>query len=445
MQCANCGKQIDPASGECGCGTPMPQAAGADVPGQRPAQPISVPPHHAPSVPPLQPAPPVQRLFTRPPGYPTFVSWIVTGMFRNRRGTIGAFIAAWFNLPLAVFVGGLGIVYGGIAGYFGGFTRGNDIGPEFLMEVPLLGSVLSGAVLQVGGLLGLLVGVVLGALTGFFGGLFVPWALVTTEPVYAVGYFVAQIIVAVLLGLLYTVYGVATEGWRFRAAGCREPSRREKELLLPILVDCAMRLQLNGHPKLLVDDSREANAVCGTRHIVISRGLLDEFDYDPEPIAAVLCHELTHWRNADPVSGLFIRGLGLPLYLAYVFVTWLRRTFRHPLLSLVLGLGTWPLLLTVRYFVMPMQAAGSRAAEYLADQGAIWTGHHTGLRQVLSRFPRSFDGARDGWERAVRATHPPNELRLEHAEAPGVDYPLPDRDSPARPLPVVVSSSQPRD
>ncbi len=175
--------------------------------------------------------------------------------------------------------------------------------------------------------------------------------------------------------------------------------------------------------------------------MVISRGLLDEFDYAPEPIAAVLCHELTHWRNADPVSGLFVRGLGLPLYLAYALVTWLRRSFRHPIFSLVLALSTWPLLLTVRYFVVPMQAAGNRAAEYLADQGAVWAGHHVGLRQVLSRFRGGFDGVRNGWELAVCASHPPNELRLERAEAPGIDYPLPDRDSPARPLPVVVSSS----
>lgn len=434
MQCANCGNYIDPAKGECECGTPSPQPTGAEVPGQRPAQPISVPPHN------VQPTR-GQRLFTRPPGYPTFVSWLVTGAFRDRRGALGAFIAAWFNLPLAVFIGGLGIVYGGIAGYLGGFTSGNESGPDFLTEVPLLGSVLSGAALQVGGVLGLLVGVLLGCLAGFVGGLFVPWSLVTTEPGYAVGYFVAQTIVAILLSLLYTSYGIATEGWRFRAAGYREPSRRERELLQPILVDCATRLQLDAHPKLLIDDSHDPHAVSGTRHVVISRGLLDEFDYAPEPIAAVLCHELTHWRNADPVSGLFVRGLGLPLYLAYALVTWLRRKFRHPILSLVLALSAWPLLLTVRYFVMPMQAAGNRAAEYLADQGAIWAGHHLGLRQVLSRVQGGFDGARNGWELAVCANHPPSELRLEGAEAPGVDYPLPDRDSPARPLPVVVSSS----
>ncbi len=178
---------------------------------------------------------------------------------------------------------------------------------------------------------------------------------------------------------------------------------------------------------------------------MVNRGLLDEFNYEPEPIAAILCHELTHWRNADAVSSLFVRGLALPLYLGYAAVTWLQRMFRHPVISFILLLTAWPLLFTIRYFVMPMQAAGSRAAEYLADQGAVQAGHLVGLRQTLSRFRQSFDGARNGWDSSVCATHPPNELRLERAELPGIDYPLPDPDAPARPLPVVVSSSLTRD
>jgi Zn-dependent protease with chaperone function len=105
----------------------------------------------------------------------------------------------------------------------------------------------------------------------------------------------------------------------------------------------------------------------------------------------------------------------------------------------------WPLLVTIRLFVMPMQAAGSRAAEYRADQAAVAAGLGRGLRRVLSRLRASFDGARNGWELSLCNTHPPNELRLERLEEPGVRYPLPDADAPAHPLPVVLASSLTRD
>jgi len=114
--------------------------------------------------------------------------------------------------------------------------------------------------------------------------------------------------------------------------------------------------------------------------------------------------------------------------------------FKHPLVRLMLWLVAWPLLLSVRLVIMPLQAKGRRAAEYSADQGAVAAGHRQGLRRVLSRLPATFDAPRNGWEASVCATHPVNELRLERIEETGMDYPLPDPDAPARPLPVVVST-----
>src|SRR6185437_13394945 len=93
----------------------------------------------------------------------------------------------------------------------------------------------------------------------------------------------------------------------------------------------------------------------------------------------------------------------------------------------------------------PSAAAGLRTAEYRADQAAVLAGHRQGLRRVLSRSRQTFDGARNGWEASMCASHPPNELRLERLEEPGVSYPLPDPDAPPRPLPVAVASSLTRD
>ncbi|BCB77232.1 hypothetical protein Pflav_036420 [Phytohabitans flavus] len=84
----------------------------------------------------------------------------------------------------------------------------------------------------------------------------------------------------------------------------------------------------------------------------------------------------------------------------------------------------WPALTSVRYFIVPLQSASARRAEYRADQGAVLAGHRDGLRLVLGRLRRSVDGSRNGWDEAICASHPPTELRLEALEREGVDYPL---------------------
>ncbi|HEY0688598.1 MAG TPA: M48 family metalloprotease [Kribbella sp.] len=385
------------------------------------------------------------RVFTRPPGYRNVFVWFMTGMLRDRRGLCGALIAAWFNLPVAVLLGGLGLVVGGVAGYVGGALGGNSTADSWIGDIPVLSSMLSSAMLQGGGILGLLVGAAVGAVGGFLFGLVLPWlAIAAVSPFEGLGRFLAQLLVALLCGLLYSLYGVAAEGWILRVDGAREPSRRERALIEPIVRDCADRLGLSSTPRLLMMDAREPNAYAATRHIMVTKGFLDEFDYEPEPLAAAVCHELTHWRNADAVSGLFIRGVALPLYITYNVCSWLLQVTRGTA-QFVVMLATWPVMVSIRYVVMPLQASGSRAAEYRADQGAVYAGHRQGLRRVLARFRGSFDGARNGWEQSVLASHPPSELRLEAIEEPGVEYPLPDADNPAVPMPVIVTSSLARD
>ncbi len=432
-----------------------------------PAQPlVAAPEQPAPPLPPLPPVPRVSpgkaakparpglwsRLggklrgaFSRPPGYRNGFIWFVTGMLRDKRGLAGALAAAWFNLPLAIFGGGAGLVVGAIIGYFGGARIGGSA-TSWAADIPVFGTMMDSALLQGGGILGLLAGAVIGAIAGFAAGLLLPWiGLVSADPAVAAGLFLGQLVVAFLVGVLYTVYQVGAEGAVFRIAGYRQPSRREKELILPILEDCARRLGLAKVPPLLMDDDRLPNAYAGARHIIVTRGFLDEFNYDEEPLAGVLCHELTHWRNADPLSGMFVRGVALPLYLAYNVFTWLMNFSSNGLVRVALLAASWPLMVCIRFFVVPLQAAGSRAAEYRADQGAVAAGHRQGIRRVLARFRDSFDGARNGWEAAICHSHPPNELRLEAVEEPGATYPLPDADGPAIPMPVVVTGSVARD
>jgi Zn-dependent protease with chaperone function len=388
----------------------------------------------------------IRRLFTRPPAYRNVFVWLITGMLRNPRGLIGALLASWFNLPVAVLLGGIGMVGGGIFGYVGGAITGNGTADSWISDVPILDSMLGSAFLQGGGILGLLLGAAAGAVGGFLLGLLVPWlAISAASPSEGIGRFLAQLLVAFLCGFLYTLYAIATESWRMRIVdGARRPSRRERELIGPVLEDCARRMGLASLPVLMMVDDRVPNAAAYSRHIIVNRGFLDTFDYELEPLAGVLCHELTHWRNADCVSNYFIRGVALPLYIAYNICSWLLRMTRG-IVAFAIWFATWPILVAIRYVVMPLQMAGIQAAEYRADQGAVFAGHRDGIRKVLAKLQDSFDGARNGWDMSILASHPASELRLERVEEPGVQYPLPDADRPDVPTPVIITSSLARD
>jgi Zn-dependent protease with chaperone function len=460
--CVRCGNQRDPASQSCShCG-----AGSAAQPVYPPPAPATAPFHEqagpptssSPSWPPpistapvSAPAPQtigakVRQLFTRPPGYQNVFVWLITGMLRNPRGLIAALLTTWFNLPAAVLLGGVGMVVGGIAGYVGGAFTGHDQADSLANNIPLLNGLLGSALLQGGGIIGMLLGIAAGAIGGFLVGLLLPWLfLAAASPVEGIGRFFGQILVAGLCGFLYTLYGIAAEGWRLRILeGARQPSRRERALIEPILQDCARRMGLASVPRLLMSDDRSINAAAGCRHIIVNRGFLEQFQYDPEPLAGVLCHELTHWRNADAISSFFIRGVALPLYLSYTACSWLLRLTRGTIALIVLFL-TWPILVSIRYVLMPLQAAGCRAAEYQADQGAVYAGHRDGLRKVLIKLQDTFDSATTGWDLAILGTHPPSELRLERIEQPGVEYTLPDADGPATPTPVIITASLARD
>ncbi|GAA5195747.1 zinc metalloprotease HtpX [Rugosimonospora acidiphila] len=391
----------------------------------QPASPIAGPPGVAVPAPAHRPAPaarPRWRPFSqRPAGYRTAGWWLVAGITRDWRGTVAALIAAWFNLPLAILLGATVAVVAGLAGAVGGAV----VASEYLQRIPVFGEVLSHLAVRSGGGIGALAGLFVGALGGGVGGLVLPWLFDYLDDPFVTGVLLLlNVVFGIVIGLLYTLYGIAFEPWRLKLSGARVMSRREARLLLPILHECAQRLGLPNVPRLLIDDSQDVNALAYTRHIVLRQGLLTVFEYDREAIAGVLSHELTHWHNADGVARLLVRGVALPLYLAYAGATWLLRVFENPIIRFAALTVGWPVLLAVRYFVVPMQMASSRAAEYRADQGAVRAGHLTGIRYVLEERKGTFDGSRNGWDEAICASHPPLEHRLERLEARGVDYPL---------------------
>jgi Zn-dependent protease with chaperone function len=364
----------------------------------------------------------------RPAGYRTTGWWLVAGITRDWRGTIAALVAAWFNLPLAIAAGVLLAIVTGLAGAFGGTAAAGDL----LQKIPVFGDVLSHFAARTGGGLGALVGIVVGAAAGGIGGLALPWLLDYLDDPFVTGVVVLlNVVFGIVFGVAYTLYGIVFEPFRLRLAGCRPMSRREAKFLLPLLYECAERLGLPNVPRLLVDDSQDANALAYTRHIVVRQGLLTAFDYDREAIASVLSHELTHWHNADGVARLLVKGVALPLYLAHSAATWVIRVFDNAIIRFVAIAVAWPILISVRFFVVPMQAASARAAEFRADQGAVRAGHLAGIRTVLAELKGTFDGSRNGWDAAICASHPPIEQRLERLEQRGVDYRLADGEGDA--------------
>ncbi|MDO3704722.1 M48 family metalloprotease [Micromonospora sp. C28SCA-DRY-2] len=375
--------------------------------------------------PPTEPPPSGRDIAHRPPGYPSALVWLRAGILRDWRGVLGAFVATWFYLPLAL----LAAVWGGISfavtGLFAGALGVADQLPAEVRDTPVVGPLVDAFLSRSGGVLGGFLGFAVGFLAGFLLVLLLPWHAALDEPVALLTGLLGMVAAAALIGLLYTLYRVLLEPRLLVVSGAREPSRREEARLRPVLEQCAHRLGLPTVPRLLMeDDPVLANARTYARHIVVTTSVLTEPD---EEVAALLSHELVHWRAGDEVTSAFVRGVALPLTLVHAVPAWLMRTFPHPATNFVVFLFFWPVLLTMKYVVLPLHARDVRAAEYRADLGAVLTGHVDGLRAILERR-RSFETGRSGWDEAVCATHPPHELRLDRldrASAPAtVDAPV---------------------
>ncbi|HEY0531836.1 MAG TPA: M48 family metalloprotease [Actinoplanes sp.] len=378
----------------------------------------------------------------RPTNFPSAATWLRAGILRNLRGAVAALIAAWFYVPAALASAALLAITAGVVAYFYSGFAGERAVPQQIRDIPLLGDAMQNLLLRSGGVEAAVLGVLIGGLLGFLVGII--WVFLgpfQNGVLDGLATVLGAMVVGIVVGLLYTVYRVVFERRILAITGARRLSRRESELLVPMVAEAAARLGLDNYPVVLIDDIREPNAFAHTRHIVVNQGLLEEFGYEREPIAAVLAHELVHWRNGDAISAAFVRGVALPLYLVQAGGGWLAARARNSVLRFLVWLAFWPVFVTVRYFVAPMQAADSRNAEYRADEGSVLAGHRAGMRQVLAHFRRSFEGGRNGWVAAMCASHPPNELRLESLEEPGRDYCLPDEDAPALPLPVLLTGA----
>lgn len=397
------------------------------MPESTPTAPSDNPLPPPPSVPALSEPPPVptmsvpppsavtsgRKIPDQPPGYPNALVWLRAGIVRDWRGVLGAFVATWFYVPIALLFAFWGAVSLGVAGLLGGGMGAADQAPPELLDVPLAGALLDAFLTRSAGVFGGLLGAVAGFLGGFLLVVLLPWYNSFDNPIALMGSLAGTVIAAIVLGLVYTLYRVLLEPRLLLVSGARPLSAREREALEPVLKDCARRLGLPSVPRLLiVDNPVLTNARTYSRHIVITTSLLAEPAHE---IEALLGHELVHWRTGDEVTSAFVRGVALPLYLAHALPTWLMRSFPHPATDFFVFLVFWPVLLTMKYLVMPLHSRDVRAAEYRADLGAVRIGRIDALRAILEQR-KSFENGRSGWDEAVCATHPVHEQRLDRLE-----------------------------
>jgi Zn-dependent protease with chaperone function len=349
-----------------------------------------------------------RRFPDRPLAYPTVISWLLAGGARDWRSLWVGYLLGWGLLPLTLIGAVFGSILGAVSGFQGSVELVGSAG-----DAPLIGPFITWAWSALGGGLGAIVGFVLGGVLGGLSGFLVLPGFVISAALAAGG--ILQLLIVgslcllftVLISITYTVWMILSEGPRTGVSGYRRMSRREAEQLVPLVHNCARLLGFSNAPRILIDDAEQAQAYALTRHIVITRGLLNVTESNQEALAGVICHELMHWRNADAVSSLMSKGLALPMYLLYNLGSRGGRA--------VLNLTMLPLTLCLRYAYVPIRARESRAAEFRADLAAAQADLADGLMAALEGF-RELESGRSGWDEAICATHPPIELRLERLE-----------------------------
>lgn len=340
--------------------------------------------------------------FARPDRYLTTAQWLATGLRRQRPAAIGALLAAWTGLAFALWFCLGGIVLGALIG---------ALGAESLGVASTIGANAGTGVLAA----------IIGAFAGGIGGLVLIDALLILHPLQLLGALASGAVVTAVFLLVY----IRAEPLLLRLRGYREPSRRERERIYPLLLEAARAMELPVVPAVWISDQQKPGAWAHMRAIVLTRGLLGDYDasekppqsdLDPTALIAILAHELHHWDSADVVGLSIVSACFCPLVLIINGIGWIRE--RGEWLGILLWVVFWPAWVASKLVVVPLMAKRSRQYEYEADAAAASFGDpfRLGLRRALDELS-AWEVPRTGWEGVLAATHPPIEHRMERLEA----------------------------
>lgn len=354
-------------------------------------------------------AEPIIRTHARPARYRTALHWVFAGAKRHAPAVAGALIAAWTGLPLALWGMVLFSLFGAVTGLLGtsALELRSILGLEFGFGIELGVGVASA---------------VLGAATGALGGLVVIYIYLINHPLLLLGTLVTGVVISAVVLILM----IRAEPDLMELRGYRELSRREKQLLHPMLMDAGRHMGLTTLPALWISDQQKPAAWAHMRGIVVTRGLLGAYsatenpplpDLDPTALTAILAHELHHWDTGDVVGSTAVFACFYPIALIVNAISWVR--VRAEWLGVILWCFLWPFWLSTKLVVVPLMTQRSRRYEYEADARAASLGDdfRVGLRRALDELS-VWERPRTGWEDVLAATHPPIEFRLERLEAP---------------------------
>jgi Zn-dependent protease with chaperone function len=327
--------------------------------------------------------------------------WIRAGISRQKRGVVTALVLVWTGMPAAIFLAAFGAVFGAIAGGLGAGETG--LASSFHIN--------EGA-----GVAGAFLGAVIG---GFFGFAIFFWFLFHNVP-GAIGDIVSGVVVAYITLLVL----VRMEPRFIRLRGYRELSRREREYVTPILDEILSRMGiLDARPALYMSDVVTPGAWTHPRAIVLAEGLLGEYDATEAPpkpdlsrgaIAAILAHEVAHWRDGDAVASRAVWSCFWPFIALFNLMHKIGQA--RGWLVYFMWIFFWPIWVCLK-IITAVMASATREQEYEADAAAAALGeeYRLGLREALATL-RDMEPPRTGWEDVLNATHPKIEQRLERLE-----------------------------
>ncbi len=323
------------------------------------------------------------------------------GMKAQPWGILAGLLATYTALPLAIFGAAIGAIVGTGAGVVAMTHLMNGI------TSPYAAGVASGFSLF--GILGTAAG---GAVTGFlvvYGG---SWA-------EAPGRLLASLVSGVVITIVFSAFIILRERWWLRLYGYRRMSWEEKERIGPQLTAAAtaMGIDATHAPRIMISDDQQpgAGAWVHSRTIVLTTGYLGI--HSDQEIAGVLAHELHHWETGAAVGSQLVWAAAWPLAVVYNLFLWLARNHRN--VAFFYSLIAWPIWITLRLFVIPVQGLRQRDHEYAADAAATGAGayYRDGLKAALAQ-DATLESGRTGWEEAIAATHPPTALRIERLISP---------------------------
>ena len=336
-------------------------------------------------------------------------TWLKRGLRRQRAAVITALVFSWTGMLAVPWGAALGSLFGTLAG-FGIVTGWAATHLQFAFGPSQAVS---------------LVGIAAGFFLGLVGGCLLTFDLVLmAHPLAGL----VSMTCGALLSIVVVALVAAFERASLRIRGYRRLSRQEVRRVAPLVKEVADAMELDGLPRFSMSDGPMPNAWTHMRTIVLTTGLLQMLD-DAELIA-VLAHELHHWRKGDAVGLRVVWAAALPIALLLDVGSWIAGGIgaaprkrdavptqeairpRAGAFAIVGWAIAWAPWVITKFILAPVCAATQRRYEYEADAAAAAVGLSSALSSALRKLG-AFEGGRAGWERAMVATHPPTELRLE--------------------------------